>query len=60
MACFYLSITTAVLGLLDAFIKLADTIFQEIKTKKVHAENNSFETKPIFKEFRKEIKCKLG
>lgn len=60
MACFYLSITTAILGLVDAFIKLVDTIFQEIKTKKVHSEKDSFEKKPVLKEFRAEIKCKLG
>lgn len=52
MACFYLSITTAILGLIDAFIKLVDTIFQEVKTKKVHSEKNAFEKKPILKEFR--------
>lgn len=35
MACFYLSITTAIVGIFDAFIKLLDTVFQEIRKKKV-------------------------
>jgi len=30
LSCFYLSITTALLNIIDAFIKLLDTIFQEI------------------------------
>ena len=38
MACFYIAITTAILGIIDAIIKLIDTLRQQVgkkKTKKV-------------------------
>jgi hypothetical protein len=38
LACFYLSIATTILGVVDAVIKLFDTALQEVDKKKVHAE----------------------
>ena len=62
MACFYLCIATAILGIIDVIIKLFDTIFQELKPKKVNSELNktAFPKKNVHKEFSKEIKCGLG
>lgn len=56
MTCFYLSITTAILGLIDAFIKLLDTIFQEVSNKKkVNPEPDKYPKQPLLPEFRKNI-----
>jgi hypothetical protein len=60
MACFYLSITTAILGIVDAFIKLLDTIFQEISTKHVESKTESFPQRPLLPQFRSNVQCKLG
>jgi hypothetical protein len=43
LSCFYLSITTALLNIIDALIKLMDTFFQEVNSKKkVQAELQMF------------------
>lgn len=48
LSCFYLSVTTALLNIIDAFIKLFDTIFQEINEKKVApAELEMFKQNPV-------------
>lgn len=35
MVCFYIAIATAILGIIDAVIKIIDTIQQEVDSKKI-------------------------
>lgn len=51
MTCFYIAITTAVLGIIDAVIKICDTLQQKVESKKVRGEKNV--KNPILKEFSK-------
>jgi hypothetical protein len=61
MSCFYLSIITALLNIIDAGIKLFDTIMQEVKTKRViPGSEDLFKQNPVLKEFSKQFICKLG
>lgn len=60
LSCFYLSVITALLNIIDAIIKLFDTITQEIRSKQVIPNNNIFQKHPILKEFTKQIICNIG
>ena len=51
MSCFYIAIATAILGIIDAVIKIVDTIQQEVDGKKVKPAKptNDHNSKPILK-----------